>query len=182
MKTFKNLITVQSLTLAKSIHPSCLLLNFDNKIGQGVGDFISNADILSSLAVTEDMRLHSMTVCTNENDKLDGLNFHVAENAYSDSPGERVELGAIGKMEGNCKTLRLKQGIDRIRASDTVRVRVKIVEDIMFYSGQHALTIGEVEEDFTQWIFSEQNPLIGVYGRHWDDITQVGFITLDTAC
>ena len=51
-------------------------------------------------------------------------------------------------------------------------------------SGQHALTIGEIPatEDFTQWVFDEEKPLVGVYGRYWDDITQMGFITLDTAC
>ena len=37
-------------------------------------------------------------------------------------------------------------------------------------------------EEFTQWVFDEQEPLVGVYGRQWDDITQMGFITLDTAC
>ena len=85
-----------SMTGAKSIHPSCLLLSFDNKAGQGVGDFISNAEMLTSSTVTEEMRLHSFTVCTDENDKLSGLNFHIAENPYTDDPGERIELGAIG--------------------------------------------------------------------------------------
>ena len=128
------------------------------------------------------MRLHSLTVCLNENERLSGLNFHLAENAYTDEPGNRVDLGAIGKLEGTCKTLKLSQSVDRIRASDRVKSRVKIVEDMMILSGQYALNIGEVSEEFTQWVFDEKEPLVGVYGRQWDDITQMGFITLDIAC
>ena len=60
------------------------------------------------------MRLHSLTVCTDDEDKLSGLNFHLASNPYSDAPGERVDLGAIGKMEGDCKSLKLSKSIDRI--------------------------------------------------------------------
>ena len=176
------MLAAPSISFAKSMHPECLLLSYDNKVGQGVGDFHSNADILASSAITEDMRLHSLTVCQDENLKLAGLNFHLAENAYTDLPGDRVDLGAIGKLEGTCKTLKLSQSVDRIRAIDRVRSRVKIVEDILILSGQYALSIGEVDGDFTQWVFDENEPLVGVYGRQWNDITQMGFITLDTAC
>ena len=127
LKQIAYLIAVPSLSCAKSISPECLLLSYDNKVGQGVGEFHSNADTLASSAVSDDMRLHSLTVCTDDEDKLAGLNFHLASNPYSDAPGERVDLGAIGKMEGSCKSLKLSQSIDRIRAKDRVHIRVRIV-------------------------------------------------------
>lgn len=34
-----------------------------------------------------------------------------------------------------------------------------------------------------EWTFDDENPLVGLYGRQNEDgITQLGFITLDTAC
>jgi hypothetical protein len=45
-------------------------------------------------------------------------------------------------------------------------------------------TYGQIEADnFETWKFTAENPLIGLYGRQTEaGISQLGFVTLDTAC
>lgn len=89
-------------------------------------------------------------------------------------------MGAIGNMEGDCTTLKLTGGLDRIRA---YKGALPGVRSIRFYRGNLAKTYGKMKDDYTQWLFTEENPLVGVYGRHNEHgIEQLGFISLDTAC
>ena len=81
------------------------------------------------------MRLHSFRVCTDSSGKLIGLNFFMPHQ--HDDEISRMELGSIGVMEGDCQSLRLSSGIDRIRVSTTTFVNIKIVNNISFYSGNY---------------------------------------------
>lgn len=93
---------------------------------------------------------------------------------------ERFEMGAIGNMDGECTSLQLTGGLDRIRAYDGALPGVR---NIRFYRGNLAKTYGKIQDQFTQWLFTEENPLVGIYGRQNENgIEQLGFITLDTVC
>merc|ERR1719336_1176455 len=88
----------------------------------------------------------------------------------------------IGLMSGECEKLDLPQGLDKIKATmntleSSLSIKYKIfVTDLL-------QTYGEVTDEKTTWSFTEENPLIGLYGRQTEaGITQLGFITLDTAC
>lgn len=47
---------------AKSVHNSCLTMS-DATAGDETGEFMTNEDQLTSSAVTDEMRLHSVTTC-----------------------------------------------------------------------------------------------------------------------
>jgi len=50
---------------SKSIHNSCLTMS-DATAGDETGEFMTNEDQLTSSAVTDEMRLHSVTTCHTE--------------------------------------------------------------------------------------------------------------------
>jgi len=78
--------------------------------------------------------------------------------------------------------LELTSPFDKIRSSfiqDLLRVNA-----IQFDKGENKLTFGTVlDNGFTEWEFSDDNELLGLYGRMGNDhITQLGLITLNKDC
>ena len=137
-----------SETEAVPIHNSCLVLS-DITAGYENGEFMTNEDQLTSSIVTDDMRIHSFKTCTNSNGFITGLQFFMAANPYSKEDQEAVEtveMGAIGKMEGECQTLKLTGGLDRIRA---YKGALKGVRSIRFYRGNLAKTYGKMKDEYT---------------------------------
>ena len=90
MNLRKFLIATVSALLAsqvkgKTIHNSCLELS-DLATGQEIGEFVSNEWFLTSKAVTDQMRLYSITTCTDTvSDNVTGIQFSMALN-----PDDRV--------------------------------------------------------------------------------------------
>merc|ERR1719336_3633474 len=88
----------------------------------------------------------------------------------------------IGLMGGECEKLDLPQGLDKVKATmnpleSSLSIKYKIFDADLLQE------YGEVTEEKTTWSFAEENPLVGLYGRQTEaGITQLGFITLDTAC
>ena len=82
-------------------------------------------------------------------------------------------------MIGECETLKVTGMIDRIRAS----APADNVKNVRFFRGNLARTYGDVTEDYSEWSFTAETPLVGLYGRQSETgIDQLGFITLDKAC
>jgi len=63
---------IASQAEAKSIHNSCLQLS-DNVEGNESGEFMTNEDQLTTAAFSDDMRLHSFTTCTDDQDNVTGI-------------------------------------------------------------------------------------------------------------
>jgi hypothetical protein len=133
------------------------------------------------------MKLDSFTTCTAADGYLTGLQFLFSLNPYDMSnEDEFIEMGAFGTTSGDgieCQTLNIvESGLDRIRASSTGADTG--VNNIRYYRGNRSKYFGDKDQkDYVQWKFSEEDELVGVYGRQSErGIEQLGFITLDTAC
>lgn len=186
MKTFNQTILVALFGLignqaeAKSIHNSCLTMS-DQVAGIEEGTFVTNEDQLTSRAVSDDMRLQGITTCHTEG-KVTGLQFHMALDPYEAVDEEVYDMTPIGLMSGECEKLDLPQGLDKVKATmnpleSSLSIKYKIFDTDLLQ------TYGEFTSEKTTWSFSEENPLIGLYGRQTEyGIAQLGFITLDTAC
>jgi len=142
---------------------------------------MTNEDQLTSKAVSDDMRLQGITTCHTEG-KVTGLQFHMALDPYEAVDEEVYDMAPIGLMSGECEKLDLPQGLDKVKATmnsleSSLSIKYKIFDTDLLQ------TYGEFTNEKTTWSFSEENPLIGLYGRQTEaGIAQLGFITLDTAC
>jgi len=166
---------------AKSIHNSCLTMS-DLTAGSETGAFVTNEDQLTSSAVTDEMRLHSITTCHTEG-QVTGLQFHMAMDPYTAVGEEVYDMAPIGLMEGTCEPLELPEGLNKVKASlNSAESGVSIMYKI--YDGVLKVEYGELNDNnMVEWKFTEENPLVGMYGRQTENgISQLGFITLDTAC
>ena len=129
------------------------------------------------------MRLHSITTCHDDGDVY-GLQFHMAMNPYEAVGEEVYDMAPIGVMsKGVCDVLELPEGLTRIKvnlqsAEAGLDIQYKIANGVL------KETYGQIEADnFETWKFTAENPLIGLYGRQTEaGISQLGFVTLDTAC
>ena len=66
-------------------------------------------------------------------------------------------------MSGNCQTLTLSDSFSSIRASSNLSNSG--VNNLSFHRGSMKKTYGEIDEDYTEWVFTEDKPLVGIYGR-----------------
>merc|ERR1712013_176532 len=121
MKTFnKALIStafalLASTTEASTIHNSCLTMS-DQTAGAETGEFMTNEDQLTSSSVTDQMRIHTINTCLTDGE-VTGLQFIMALNPYEAVDEELFGMTPIGKMAGDCKSLELPEGLDRMEAS-----------------------------------------------------------------
>jgi len=66
------------------------------------------------------MRLHSIKTCQtdrfliNSRERVTGLQFFMALNPYEADDEETFAMDPIGPMTGDCRTLELPEGLDRI--------------------------------------------------------------------
>jgi len=80
------------------------------------GTFVTNEDQLTSKAVSDDMRLHSITTCHTDG-KVTGLQFHMALDPEEAVDEDVYDMAPIGLMSGQCDSLELPEGLDKIKAT-----------------------------------------------------------------
>ena len=116
--TLLSVITVFNNSSSKEIDVSCLTLS-DQIVGQDRGYYKSNMAQLINADISDQMRLHAITTCTNNWKDVVGIQFTLATDAYVDDEDltterVKVKLGEIGNLEGDCETLKLKGSVDEI--------------------------------------------------------------------
>ena len=157
MNLRKALISTASALLAsqvnsKPIHNSCLKLS-NLTTGQEMGKYVSNEGFLTSKAVTDDMRLHSITTCMDpDSDKVTGLQFSMQYSPYFRIEGnhidwtqhdEIVDMNPIGLMTSVCDTIVLPEGLDKIRAAlNTEHANLNI--EYKIFDEKHKITYGDI--------------------------------------
>lgn len=107
----------------------------------------------------------------------------MAMNPYEAVGEEAYDMAPIGVMTGDCEVLELPEGLDKIKASlNSADSGVSIMYKV--FDGVLKETYGELNDNnLVEWRFTDENPLVGLYGRQTEaGISQLGFITLDTAC
>jgi len=104
-------------------------------------------------------------------------------NPYEAVDEEVYDMAPIGVMAGDCEALELPEGLDKIKASlNSADSGVSIMYKV--FGGALKETYGELNDNnMVEWRFTDENPLVGLYGRQTETgISQLGFVTLDTAC
>lgn len=131
--------------------------------------------------MNDEMRLHSFKTCQDSDDNVIGIQFFMAVNPYTEVDVDLYEMAPIGLMEGICHTVKPSGPLHQIRAAGGDDG----VTGIKYYNGDEK-QYGDVPKrrwKKTDWEFSEDQPLVGLYGRQSErGIEQIGFITLDTQC
>ena len=87
MRRFNVIILAASCSAigeAKQIHETCLHLS-DDTAGQERGEYISNVSQLVDPAVDDQMRIHSVTTCTDSENSVIGLKLFLSVDPYSDT-------------------------------------------------------------------------------------------------
>jgi len=121
--------------------------------------------------------------CT-EGDQVVGLQFFLTETPYlEDQYSSLLVLDPIGKLTGNCGSLRLSSPIDKIKAATKSN---KGIQGLEFFYEDKRVKIGDMDGssvDTQKWKFTEDQALYGVYGESSPNgIEKLGFITLDRQC
>ena len=95
----------------------------------------------------------------------------MALNPYESEEIEVYDITAmtpIGLMSGDCEQLELPQGLDKIKATmNSQESSVNIVYKI--FNANLRQVYGDVTDERTTWTFTEENPLVGLYGRQTED-------------
>ena len=92
-----------------------------------------------------------------------------------------MALDPLGRMT-NCKEVKpgSTRKIHKIEASHSSS---NGLTGLKYYAGSAELEYGDLSNDTTVWTFTEENPLIGVYGTYSSNkIQKLGFISLNTRC
>ena len=126
-----------------------------------------NADI------SDQMRLYQITTCVNNWKDVVGLQFTLATDAYVDDDSltqerVKVELGEIGKLEGDCETLSLRGSVDEVQVSVGGKYIANGIQSVSYIRSGRGKSYGNIAPGIKSWIFTEDTPLIGVYGKHED--------------
>jgi len=86
-------------------------------------------------------------------------------------------------MSSECPTYNLSDDVTKVKASYTDGHGVS---DLKLYNTKDKKMLefgdifGEVGVDKQKWDFTEDNPIVGIYGNHSEDrIEKLGFITLN---
>ena len=121
------------------------------------------------------MRLRSIKTCVDPRGDVSGLQFVLGV------PGKPDQfLYPAGDVTVGCTTTQLLATVRTIKASSNSRDNG--VNNLLIKAGDQKIKTSKIAKDFKQWFFTEDKPLIGIYGRQNDKIDQLGFITLDVAC
>ena len=95
----------------------------------------------------------------------------------------KVKLGEIGKLGGDCETLKLKGSVDQVRVTIGGKFIANGIQSVTYIRGTRGKSYGTVGPGENDWYFTSDTPLIGVYGKHDDyGIQKIGFITYDSTC
>ena len=130
-----------------------------------IGDSISNAEVLMQTTTYNDSRVLNFTTCIEiqeESDVLIGVQITLWSEVYR----EATVLPPIGTItDSSCRTLTLENGgIEFMRASfDQTQMRVNALR---YDKNGTKIEYGELGENgYTDWAFTEEAPLLGLYGR-----------------
>ena len=77
---------------------------------------MTNEAQLTSKSVSDDMRLHSITTCHTDG-RVTGLKFHMALDPNEAVDEELYDMAPIGLMSGQCDSLEIPEGLDKIKAT-----------------------------------------------------------------
>ena len=108
------------------------------------------------------MRLSSFTTCNDKKGKVVGVQFAVKQK-YKDEIA-LAHIGTINEKVATCRNLVLEDGgIDSIKAS--FDEDDEIVNAIYYYKDGKTLKYGKIDsKENTEWTFSDEKPMIGLYG------------------
>ena len=146
---------------------------------------MTNISDLTPGWVTDDLRIHTVATCEDADEHITGIRFTMRGDASSGPPAQ-LAMGALGPLV-NCSqefepTAYPGRRIDKIDVQWNQRDGVT---GLRYGLGRRSLTFGSIEDSLatTSWVFTEENPLIGVYGDYNNGkINKLGFITVDTQC
>ena len=88
----------------------------DAVAGVEQGEYMTNEAQLTSKSVSDDMRLHSITTCHTDG-RVTGLQFHMALDPNEAVDEELYDMAPIGLMSGQCDSLDIPEGLDKIKAT-----------------------------------------------------------------
>ena len=134
------------------------------------------------------MRLYKITTCVNSWKDVVGIQFTLATDAYVDDDSltrerVKVKLGEIGKLEGDCETLSLRGSVEEVQVNVGGKYIANGIQGVAYIRAGRGKSYGNAGAGLKSWYFTEDTPLIGVYGKHEDyGIQKIGFITYDAKC
>ena len=162
--TLSCLLTFIAIASARPFNPSCLELS-TKSVGEETGEFISSVNELFSANATTQMRLTAVTTCTNNLDNVVGLQLILSVDPYQadyiDDSEQRFKLDSIGKLEGDCQTIKLSSPLDKIQVQSTRNE----INSIKYYRSGSKKGYGQDGMILTDWYFTLEKPLIGLWGR-----------------
>lgn len=83
-------------------------------------------------------------------------------------------------MTGDCQEMMIEGPLSSIRASYGDRLGLS---GISYFRGLTKKTYGTVGEEYTEWVITEDEPLVGLYGNYNENgVERLGLITLDVQC
>ena len=127
------------------------------------------------------MRLYSFTTCTDSDESIKGIQFVLSNGQYSDPTATKFELDPIGQMTGECNEMLIEGPLSSIRAS--YAADLKGLNGISYFRGMKKKTYGSIGDEYTEWLVTEDQPLVGLYGNYNDEgVERLGLITLDLQC
>ena len=162
--------------LGVAFHQSCI--KDEGLLGEAKGQKVSDFDALD--AATKGMRLSGMDIVVDKKNNVVGLQMKMTDTETA----ETVTLSPIGTMSPPNKGKVISQDLSKpvqileasTSGSDGVRA-LKLVQD------GNSKTWGSLSRDSFKLTFTEQQPLIGLYGYEENGkIMQLGFYSLDAEC
>ena len=128
-------------------------------VGDKLGEKFSNIAQIEELG-SDKLVMKSFKTCENGSKNLIGVQFTIVDQ---DDEANEIELEPIGVMSGNCRSLTVEGSpIDKVKAS--FNQNKETVSGIRYFKGENFVEYGTVLNPFEQWIFNEQNQMIGVQG------------------
>ena len=170
-------VIFHTTTAAINFNQQCLCLS-DQTVGiMSEANTSMNNDV-QFFEMDSRARPVSMKTCFNgkKNGPVTGVMFTVRVPGDDD-----IDLPMIGNEGRNCKTLTLTNPITHIEVSTDNGV----VDAIKWVVFPNQKTYGDYNiSKGTEWIFTQERPVIGLYGQVNDDneITQLGFVTASPYC
>lgn len=120
------------------------------------------------------MRLHSIKTCTKRRDGVVGMQLFLTSDPQNDA-SPAIALDPIGLVDDvSCETV-VANGLTDIKlVTDDDEIGIE------YTVGGEKKEFGDVDHDFSKVTFSDEKPIIGLYGKVKDGkLSLVGFLTLN---
>jgi len=130
------------------------------------------------------MRLKAMKTCMDADHHIQGIQFDLADDIAKASEQygvNMVQLEPIGNLEKWCSEMTIEGPLSGIRASYSEKESA--LGGLAYFKDNQKKTYGEVGDDYTEWDFTDDNPVVGIEGEYNErGIQKLGLITLDVKC